>query len=79
MRPQNPKRPLVRLSNAIEQRWFFSLSRLTLPSLPAHLEQTLKSEQTLPEFSDLPRDYLEVSKVLLEVSVLVSSLSQHAR
>ncbi|BGP22021.1 GINS complex subunit Psf2 [Rhodotorula toruloides] len=33
-----------------------------------HLEQTLKSEQTLPEFSDLPRDYLEVSKVLLEVA-----------
>ncbi|GAA5900378.1 hypothetical protein JCM6882_001233 [Rhodosporidiobolus microsporus] len=32
------------------------------------LEQVLKQEQTDPNFSDLPRDYLEVSKVLLEVA-----------
>ncbi|GAA5937771.1 hypothetical protein JCM3775_002123 [Rhodotorula graminis] len=32
------------------------------------LEEVLKFEQTQAEFSDLPRDYLEVSKVLLEVA-----------
>ncbi|GAA6048065.1 hypothetical protein JCM3770_000174 [Rhodotorula araucariae] len=32
------------------------------------LENILKLEQTQPEFSELPRDYLEVSKVLLEVA-----------
>ncbi|POY73444.1 hypothetical protein BMF94_3381 [Rhodotorula taiwanensis] len=34
----------------------------------AYLEDTLKAEQTNGEFSDLPRDYLEVSKVLLETA-----------
>ncbi|BGP13065.1 hypothetical protein JCM10213_000931 [Rhodosporidiobolus nylandii] len=34
----------------------------------AFLEQVLKQEQTDPNFSDLPRDYLEVAKVLLEVA-----------
>ncbi|GAA5989835.1 hypothetical protein JCM11641_004809 [Rhodosporidiobolus odoratus] len=34
----------------------------------AFLEQVLKQEQSDPNFSDLPRDYLEVSKVLLEVA-----------
>lgn len=34
--------------------------------MTAYLEDTLKAEQTNGEFSDLPRDYLEVSKVLLE-------------
>ncbi|GAA5997072.1 DNA replication protein PSF2 [Rhodotorula paludigena] len=32
------------------------------------LESILKLEQTEAEFSDLPRDYLEVAKVLLEVA-----------
>ncbi|GAA5856490.1 hypothetical protein JCM8547_008767 [Rhodosporidiobolus lusitaniae] len=34
----------------------------------AFLEQVLKQEQTDANFSDLPRDYLEVAKVLLEVA-----------
>ncbi|KAK4049676.1 DNA replication protein psf2 [Microbotryomycetes sp. JL201] len=34
----------------------------------AHLEETLRQELTDEQFSDLPRTYLEVSKVLLEVA-----------
>ncbi|KWU41686.1 Psf2-domain-containing protein [Rhodotorula sp. JG-1b] len=33
-----------------------------------YLEDTLKAEREQAEFSDLPRDYLEVSKVLLETA-----------
>ncbi|GAA6022591.1 hypothetical protein JCM11491_000694 [Sporobolomyces phaffii] len=33
-----------------------------------YLEGILKEEQTQAEFSDVPRDYLEVSKVLLDVA-----------
>ncbi|CEQ42465.1 SPOSA6832_04275 [Sporobolomyces salmonicolor] len=33
-----------------------------------YLEQILREETTQGDFSDLPRDYLEVSKVLLEVA-----------
>lgn len=42
------------------------LTRLPSRSSLGYLEDTLKAEQTQGEFSDLPRDYLEVSKVLLE-------------
>ncbi|GAA5923940.1 DNA replication protein PSF2 [Sporobolomyces koalae] len=34
-----------------------------------YLEGILKEEQTSGEFSDLPRDYLEVAKVLLDVAM----------
>ncbi|SGY39916.1 BQ5605_C003g02294 [Microbotryum silenes-dioicae] len=40
------------------------------------LENTLQEETTDEGFSDLPRDYLEVSKILLEVQVLHSKLFQ---
>jgi len=44
-------------------------SRLTRRPHAGELEEVLREEQTRAEFSDLPRDYLEVSKVLLEVCV----------
>jgi len=39
-----------------------------LRHLSEYLEGILKEEQTSDEFSDLPRDYLEVSKVLFEIA-----------
>lgn len=53
-----------------------SRSRLTSRSARPHsaaLEETLRDETTSAAFSDLPREYLELSKVLLEVYVLPSS------
>lgn len=56
---------------------FFPLcTELTKRKLEAcgveYLEGILKEEQTNGEFSDLPRDYLEVSKVLIDAYVSLS-------
>jgi len=38
----------------------------SMKSFADYLEGILKEEQSLDEFADLPRDYLEVSKILLD-------------
>lgn len=70
--PRVPTRWRPTLSTPALSTTTFTLKSIDTDASPgpatAYLEDTLKAEREQAEFSDLPRDYLEVSKVLLETS-----------